>query len=428
MALFASHNGNFQVEAISFSPNVITMGEKTSYSISIKNVSGRNITRLIMDMHLRFLDKNGVAQSSNTSRVFGSYPLENSLGYWNNGQTVTFTGVFELSSIYELDNSTRVIPTYKAADVGYIGEEDIGLMLHITADGMFSNSMTNTDAFYNLRGPNSEYLTVIDGRYKPSISVFDVERSTGENPDDEGENLLTAVRLSLSDKAFSDRLRLWLRFEDKTSSYTGEIDLSSLINPALKEEMVALIRETFDKSADWKISLWFGDSYESAEEKRDVPKSFTNVHLSGASTGGVCFGGFSKATEGNPLFQCYYPAEFNGGIEGVNNFTHGEVKTGGKWVDGKSIYRSAFSFEFESSGNGLEVGEVSDIGTLIGVSGAVRWNNADVPYWLPITHYLSADNLHTVFFIGNKLVMNTKTACSGHVIVDYTKTIEEVSV
>ena len=46
---------------------------------------------------------------------------------------------------------------------------------------------------------------------------------------------------------------------------------------------------------------------------------FTNVHLAGVSTGGVCFGGYSSATEGAPKFECYYPAYLKGGIAQIGD-------------------------------------------------------------------------------------------------------------
>lgn len=46
---------------------------------------------------------------------------------------------------------------------------------------------------------------------------------------------------------------------------------------------------------------------------------FTNVHLAGASTGGVRFGGYSTATEDNPKFECDYPAYFYGGIAQIGD-------------------------------------------------------------------------------------------------------------
>ena len=55
-------------------------------------------------------------------------------------------------------------------------------------------------------------------------------------------------------------------------------------------------------------------STEAASATFLIGNVFTNVHLAGVSTGGVCFGGYSSATEGAPKFECNYPAYFYGGI------------------------------------------------------------------------------------------------------------------
>lgn len=54
-----------------------------------------------------------------------------------------------------------------------------------------------------------------------------------------------------------------------------------------------------------------------------VPVVFANFHLAGCKTGGASFGGFSTSTEGNPLFECRYPAYFYGGIAEGGIGAHG---------------------------------------------------------------------------------------------------------
>lgn len=60
-------------------------------------------------------------------------------------------------------------------------------------------------------------------------------------------------------------------------------------------------------------------STETASATFLIGNVFTNVHLAGVSTGGVCFGGYSSATEGVPKFECYYPAYLKGGIAQIGN-------------------------------------------------------------------------------------------------------------
>ena len=60
-------------------------------------------------------------------------------------------------------------------------------------------------------------------------------------------------------------------------------------------------------------------STETASATFLIGNVFTNVHLAGVSTGGVCFGGYSSATEGAPKFECYYPAYLKGGIAQIGD-------------------------------------------------------------------------------------------------------------
>ena len=60
-------------------------------------------------------------------------------------------------------------------------------------------------------------------------------------------------------------------------------------------------------------------STETASATFLIGNVFTNVHLAGVSTGGVCFGGYSSAMEGAPKFECYYPAYLKGGIAQIGD-------------------------------------------------------------------------------------------------------------
>lgn len=424
MVIFTSRSGNFEVEAISFSPNVITTGEETSYSISIKNKSGQNIKKLIMYLQMVYKDKEGNVCQSFENIVFGQYPLESSPGYWNNGQTVTFTGKYKFEPYYDPDDSTRVLPIYKADEMGYApegDESDISLMLHIAADAPFNN-----DSFYNVRGANSEYLTVLDSWYKPSIRRFVAERSNGKTPDDEGENLISTMRLSLSRTAFPERTRLLLKYRNKSgaSAAFAEKDISNLINEALEGNTSADFDETFEKNADWEVELWFGDEYESATTAIVVPKSFVNVHLSGAANGGVCFGGFSQSTDEKPMFQCYYPATFYEGIEGISRYSTDEVAIG-RWIDGKHIFRRVLAGSIDAGGT-KTFEAIPDMETLVGISGMMKWTASNV--WVPLVYSAGNTTYNAVSADANgKVSITGVNASTFFVIVDYTKTVEVVN-
>lgn len=265
-------------------------------------------------------------------------------------------GVGELP-IYK-DESTK-LSAGKSKTVVMITKADFGD--YVPERGTLVTGFGVQLGLYGTRKDIQRSATLLDARYMPDIKAFDAERSVGSEPDDEGENLIAEIRLSAGAKAKPDRLSLKLRYKDAQDDNAAWNTLSlssSLKNQALNDAVFSTITETFQKNTDWTVELIFGDSHESKTKSITVPKSFANVHLSGAANGGVCFGAYSQSTDENPLFQCYYPAEFECGIRGVTNYHLNEpgsvadnvpgieVDTGGKlylpgkkWYEGEKIYR-----------------------------------------------------------------------------------------
>lgn len=323
-------------------------------------------------------------------------------------------------------------PAFKIA----IGESKTVSVKTVLAfgDHKFSRGDVVTDfgvvlGFYGTRTDIKYSITLLDAWYKPAISAFAAERSTGDTPNDEGENMLVDIALKCSAAAVTSRfaLRLYYQSKAKQSENPLMVNLSSLIDSALTAEIKTTILETLMNTYDWGLVLWFGDQYESASSALVLSKSFANVHLSGASTGGVCFGGFSKATDGKPLFDCYYPAVFHAGVRGVNNYVVDEVDTGNKWIDGRRIYRSVVAVDVTDLDKIADIKKFSDDTAMINLGGYVIRSGA--VYYFPPVWYLASDNYHAIWMEPNgRLVAQTSRALTGHLIVEYVKTNEEASV
>ena len=164
-------------------------------------------------------------------------------------------------------------------------------------------------------------VTVLDARYSPAISLFRLERAAGGAADDEGESLMADVLLGKASAGIAGnmKLRLYYRSGAMPTTFSSYIDLSGKITALLSgvTDSTTLITRTFSKSSDWYFLLEFGDNYESVQAGCMVAKSFANMHLSGSSTGGVCFGGFSSASAGKPRLESHYPVYLYGGIAQV---------------------------------------------------------------------------------------------------------------
>ena len=177
MALLTSENGYFEITELTFSPRVITVGEETTYNITIKNTSGKKITKMYATLALYYPDAQGRISSSTAAYLYGGSGFELESISWSANGSKTFTGSFKFTtsnySTYLPNITTRLMPIFDATS--YTGGQKRSMILQIVTNADFANG-TNYDNFYNLRGDNSEYLAVIDARYNPKISVFSADR------------------------------------------------------------------------------------------------------------------------------------------------------------------------------------------------------------------------------------------------------------
>jgi len=277
--------------------------------------------------------------------------------------------------------------------------------------------------YYGSRMDVNFPITMLDAWHRPSISVFAAERSTGEAPSDEGENLRLNIALGSSGLAIPESMVLYFYYRDREAEPDANpalVNLTGLINSALASEIQTVIYETMQKNTDWDLVLQFGDQYESSTAAIVVSKAFANLHLSGASTGGVCIGGFSKATEGYPLFQCYYPAQFHGGIDGVTNYSLDEMETGGRWIDGRKIYRRVVEVN-AAAGSMADVFVFPEEIEMINLGGYVIRGGG--VYRFPPNWYAAGNNYHLMWMeTTTRLVALTTANLTGHLVLEYVKT------
>ena len=106
------------------------------------------------------------------------------------------------------------------------------------------------------------------------------------------------------------------------------------------------------------------------------------------------------------------------------SYSTDEVKTGGKWIDGKPIYRKVVNFGALVAGSKTVAHGISNIGDVIYVSGVAR--SADntslpLPYasTVPIIVYVNTNNV--VIEISNN---NYAGYTRSEVTIEYTKTTD----
>lgn len=319
--------------------------------------------------------------------------------------TATFTVSEEIAQYFRDYPAIRAVPIYVSYKAwGNVGEREL-----LTDD-----------------------LRIINCRFAPRIPIFSLERAVGTQSNDEGENVITDLRLAIS-AAEHDYTRflsakIYYAQGDAVSAADAALDITgrigSLFSGAVDDSTI--IPGTYSNGSDWAFMVEFGDEHEKAYAHSALFRAFANMHLSGATTGGVCFGGFGTSREGYPKLESYYPAHLYEGIDGVNIYRAGEVKTGGKWMDGKPIYRNLIELGAKTGNNQIIDVSAFDIEQIITLRGAV-YSAADygdgIIMRLP---HVNIDAAYTVslYAVDRNSVAIVSTSAywsSGFLLLEYTK-------
>ena len=198
------------------------------------------------------------------------------------------------------------------------------------------------DHFYGVK--------VLDMRYKPTVTALTVTRT----PSEDSTQLSATVKCSLAEGADSGDagLALKLRWREAGDDVFADDNVTSVsVASALSSAGATVtLPGTFSAGTAYEIQAEFTDGYDTGVARTTVSKSHTNIHLSGSGYG-FAVGQYSTGTQAAPLFESGYPARFYEGIEGVNVYTGEEVNTGGKWIDGKTIYAKTLQFSTPSTAN-----------------------------------------------------------------------------
>ena len=311
MAILTSKNGLYEIETLSFSPNAIVWGEKSTCTVSITNKTGKKLSGVFVHLMIYY----NAAGDASTKDHFG-YTLIDIDGYWAVNTTKTLTISVPR---YEANvMSGRAIPSFTSRAMPKakrkIGNTTYtrGCELHV-----YTSSEAYNDEFEDLYGSNHKYFAIIDKHYLPTISdTFAVNRKN-----DESTECWTTLQVGYADGLTDvQKARMTCKaYYDGTEITLPDSITQGVLVAGITENYDFLSNQPVDIADDHIIKVVFGDQYEQAEDSRTVMRCFANLHLSGYRTGGVCVGGFcddEKDSDGNHIakFECYYPAYFYNGI------------------------------------------------------------------------------------------------------------------
>lgn len=324
MALFTSSNGWLEITDLSFSPKVAAWGDTISCTFTVNNISStKEFANPIITLFIAYPTTSG---SQYWLEIGETSPKIT----WKKGKKITrtFTGTLTSSDNQPNFNNGRVLQPV---------DNWRGAYLAIDADGGVE------DDFYNIYGDDNKYLAIVDKHYSPSIPSFEVSRTS-----DESTSVWTTLKLGCAsglDTTQKARMTYKAYVDGKEVTIPSTITQAMLFS-GITENTTFLSGTEVGVDSDHVVTVTWGDSYESASASYTVLRSFANLHLSGYSTGGACFGGFcSNETDATGAhvakLESYYPIYARKGIQNIQAGVSGSITVASGQI---GTYTASYSF------------------------------------------------------------------------------------
>ena len=276
----------------------------------------------------------------------------------------------------------------------------------------------------------------------PAISEFSVERYepvydaneqiSGYAPSDVGENVWVTLSASCTNVIAGGASRNFLAWKitakasDGTETvYSGSADQSvNIVNDRAVITAVIPAANAVEYTAEVSDTAGY-----KANQYDSVAAGRANFALAGSKFG-ASFGCMPKGTEYRPMLESAYPIYAYAGIDGVTNYVEGEVNTGGRWIDGRPIYRNVVRVSFTATNTNITVTTINDLRRVLDIRSYLCDNNSDNPSGggqYPNVFFYSTSNYITTFFSAKDLIVRSSRAAHGYLIVYYTKTTDAES-
>lgn len=368
------------------------------------------------DLNDRF---GGFIQGRSKLSAAGLYALD------PNYQYLTARHALEITDAYGV---TR----YSASQDGDVF--DIGAL---DASGVMTWTYTVTDSAGNAVSAQGAFYVLPYA--PPAVSGLTVERYTVEL-DDEGHESYPAaddgelVRFSFSTyvtpisglNAWTLKLRWGEEGTDETGGSERTVASGSDGGTWTYEDDRTILTDAVSASSGWWFRLTLTDGIDSVfmTAYADEATAYFNVEENG-----VAVGMRSNGTDVDKQFEVAdgYEARFHGGIRGVTNYSLKEVPTGGRWIDGKPLYRR--TFHFAAGSPKLSYIDISDLSAeFIDVAmAAFHYTYGSYDVWNSVYYYSSADYMRVYMHFGTQLVLDYGTGCTNVealVTLEYTKSTD----
>lgn len=336
-----SYNGDFEITALSVTPKIAFPGDTVTISMTIKNVSGASLSKISMYMQL-YHNTTGFGFRKNYW-IKGGPTVDDHVSFsWKNNASKTFT----LTFVPEVADD----PTERTCGVRVEIDAPVSTAISDTG-GLWDSFLHINDTVVN--GVRYHYFDILTSRYTSSLTGKFYRADVIDGAVTEADESTTVAMDAKANLAQPyDSLFGATEFAHLYWS-TGRVDISTATpNHVFTADELAALRNGFTGNTsllaeltanlgnDYFFTLVYGDAYETAIiDNYNVAEAFANLALAGYDTGGACFGGFGTSEVGKPKLESHYRFYPYAGIEGVNIYKSGEIKTGGLWIDNKPIYR-----------------------------------------------------------------------------------------
>lgn len=426
--------GTLAVTTLTVSAARVAYGESVTVQCTFKNTASSKLQRLLVWMTPHMDVEGSEVSGAETADDFAAlvYDAENT--EYSPDRSAYIPVKCSVKKNKTLSYSWVYTPSYEGSGTQ---QRMVHPVLHI----MYSNSTSWSNPVYgtiSFDGDSAEVpvVEILDRWYNPELvctgvrAARDGDMPTTINPSDEGGLLIGSIRLltagnvqppsgftgyvdySRKSPAYTEREEhdntwvqsLWYRPNAAGTGYIGGIEgLDIYPSETTEEPEPGLVPHNFyETGCSHTFTIWVGDDYEGKPFTFTVDDVEANVHLSGTGKG-VAFGKFSSSTDGNPMFECEYPAHLFGGVAegGCGTYSTTKEILCGKWIDEKPIYAKSFSYHVDGKTSTenktlMDAATYAALGieTLVRIEGISKQYNGvinNIPAWY------SSSNFRTLY-------------------------------
>ena len=292
-------------------------------------------------------------------------------------------------------------------------------------------------------------LAAMRERINPTFSKFSFVRcDTAGTVNDEGERLLSTVKLSFLNNAYSEFTLTLTLYSVNGSTQTAVTTITIPSSDSRMSQLVTGITNstlftasfTVAKGTTYVLKGMLSSSLESSTASCNIAKSFANMHLSAATNGGVAFGSFSSSTNAAPKFENSFPAYFysNLNVSGALGVTGAATFSGAQTVGGNAVFNGGIgtlNMKWQNitlasgiaspgtwGGGRLRVGK---IGTHVYVNGSVNAASGALLGTIPAGYRPASYNFYSLRPCGGARVARIFVNPSGELHLEWVRNLTD---